>query len=94
MEFTTIKTVIATRDSGEIIELKIGGVYEITLKDGIVDTMQLTSVNDKSISAGSYTTPSKNPRYIKLKNIKDIEPVYGNEGLHVLRREKPNENDK
>lgn len=92
MEFTAIKTIMATRDSGEIIELKVGGVYEITMQDGTTDVRQITSVNEKSISAGSYVTPHLNPRYIKLKNIKDIEPIY-NDKLHALRREETDESN-
>lgn len=75
MKIDIIKTLKLTKEDKEYL-LNVGDVISIKTKQGEEDLVQLTAINEKSISVGSYTNPMANPRYIKFKDIEEITDIY------------------
>lgn len=75
MNVEIIKTLKLTKGD-KTYTLNVGDIITIQTKKGIFDLVQLTAINEKSISIGSYTNPHANPLYIKFKDIDEISDIY------------------
>lgn len=75
MNVEIIKTLKLTKGD-KVYILNVGDVITVQTKKGTFDLVQLTAINEKSISVGSYTNPHANPLYIKFRDIEEISDIY------------------
>lgn len=75
MNVEIIKTLKLTKGE-KVYTLNVGDIITIETTKGSFDLVQLTAINEKSISVGSYTNPMANPAYIKFKDITNIVDIY------------------
>lgn len=75
MNVEIIKTLKLTKGE-KVYNLNVGDIITIETVKGNYDLVQLTAINEKSISVGSYTNPMANPMYIKFKDITNIVDIY------------------